>query len=67
MPHVHSAAAGHRKRLVAVFCLTLGIFFFEVIGGYLSNSLALLADAGGIQYVQEQEFPAGYFAFERSL
>lgn len=48
MPHVHSAAAGHRKRLVAVFCLTLGIFFFEVIGGYLSNSLALLADAAHV-------------------
>lgn len=48
MPHVHSAAAGHRKRLVVVFCLTLGIFFFEVIGGLLSNSLALLADAGHV-------------------
>ena len=48
MPHVHSAAAGHRNRLIAVFCLTLGIFFFEVIGGYLSNSLALLADAGHV-------------------
>ena len=48
MPHVHSAAAGHRQRLVAVFCLTLGIFFFEVVGGLLSNSLALLADAGHV-------------------
>lgn len=48
MPHVHSAAAGHRQRLVAVFCITLGIFFFEVIGGLLSNSLALLADAGHV-------------------
>ena len=48
MPHVHSAAAGHRKRLAVVFCLTLGIFFFEVIGGVLSNSLALLADAAHV-------------------
>ena len=48
MPHVHSAAAGHRKRLIAVFGLTLSIFFFEVVGGLLSNSLALLADAGHV-------------------
>jgi cobalt-zinc-cadmium efflux system protein len=46
MPYVHSAAAGHRKRLIAVFGLTLSIFVFEVVGGLLSNSLALLADAG---------------------
>jgi len=46
MPHAHSAAAGHRKRLIAVFGLTLSIFVFEVVGGLLSNSLALLADAG---------------------
>lgn len=48
MPHVHSAAAGHRKRLIAVFGLTLSIFVFEVVGGLLSNSLALLADAGHV-------------------
>lgn len=46
MPHVHSAAAGHRKRLVAVFGLTLAILVVEVVGGVASNSLALLADAG---------------------
>lgn len=46
MPHTHSAAAGHRKRLIAVFGLTLSIFLVEVIGGLVSNSLALLADAG---------------------
>ena len=48
MPHVHSAATSHRKRLIAVFGLTLSIFVFEVIGGLLSNSLALLADAGHV-------------------
>ena len=48
MPHVHSAAAGHRKRLIAVFALTLSIFVFEVVGGLVSNSLALLADAGHV-------------------
>ena len=48
MPHVHSAAASHRKRLIGVFGLTLSIFFVEVVGGLLSNSLALLADAGHV-------------------
>jgi cobalt-zinc-cadmium efflux system protein len=46
MPHGHSAAAAHRSRLMAVFGLTLTIFVGEVVGGLLSNSLALLADAG---------------------
>jgi cobalt-zinc-cadmium efflux system protein len=46
MPHVHSAAAARRNRLIAVFGLTLTIFVVEVVGGLLSNSLALLADAG---------------------
>lgn len=48
MPHVHSAAAVHRKRLTAVFGVTLAVFVVEVIGGLLSNSLALLADAGHV-------------------
>ena len=46
MPHVHSAAAALRRRLLAVFGLTLAIFVVEAIGGFASNSLALLADAG---------------------
>ena len=48
MPHAHSASARHRDRLVAVFGLTLAIFVVEVAGGLLSNSLALLADAGHV-------------------
>jgi cobalt-zinc-cadmium efflux system protein len=48
MPHARSAAAGHRSRLITVFGLTLGIFVFEVIGGLMSNSLALLADAAHV-------------------
>jgi cobalt-zinc-cadmium efflux system protein len=48
MPHVHSAAAAHRSRLIAVFALTFSIFLIEVVGGVLSNSLALLADAGHV-------------------
>ncbi len=46
MPHIHSAAAANRDRLLAVFGLTLAIFAVEAIGGFVSNSLALLADAG---------------------
>jgi cobalt-zinc-cadmium efflux system protein len=46
MPHVHSAAAANRGRLLTVFGLTLAIFAVEAIGGFASNSLALLADAG---------------------
>jgi cobalt-zinc-cadmium efflux system protein len=46
MPHVHSAAAANRGRLLAVFELTLAIFAVEAIGGVAANSLALLADAG---------------------
>ena len=48
MPRVHSAAASHRNRLIGVFGLTLAIFVIEVTGGLLSNSLALLADAGHV-------------------
>ena len=46
MPHTRSAAAGHRNRLVGVFGLTFAVFVIEIVGGLISNSLALLADAG---------------------
>ncbi len=47
MPHAHGTAAGaNRGRLVAVFALTLVVFLIELVGGLVSNSLALLADAG---------------------
>ncbi len=48
MPHLHSAAAANRERLLAVFGLTLVIFAIEAIGGVAANSLALLADAGHV-------------------
>ncbi len=48
MPHARSTAAAHRSRLVGVFGLTLAIFVIEVVGSVLSNSLALLADAGHV-------------------
>jgi cobalt-zinc-cadmium efflux system protein len=46
MSHPHSAAAADRRRLLAVFGLTLAIFAVEAIGGVAANSLALFADAG---------------------
>ena len=53
MGHDHAHAHGtltatgrHRKRLVLVMVITLAVFVAEVVGGVLSGSLALLADAG---------------------
>ena len=43
---VHSAAARHRRPLVITLILTSGFLLAEVIGGVLTGSLALLADAG---------------------
>ncbi len=36
------------KRLIVTFSITVGIFVAEVLGGILSNSLALLSDAGHV-------------------
>ncbi|MCZ6805845.1 MAG: cation diffusion facilitator family transporter, partial [Deltaproteobacteria bacterium] len=52
MGHSHSHGgptehtAGNRKRLKTALILTAIYMVAEVVGGYLSNSLALLADAG---------------------
>ncbi len=47
--HGHQHGAGlidHRGRLMAVLAITLGVLVIEVVGAFLSGSLALLADAG---------------------
>ena len=48
--HVHAhagATGGHReRRLLVAFALTAFTLLFEAVGGWLSGSLALLADAG---------------------
>jgi len=44
--HSHAHGAGNRKALWSVLILTAGYLVAEVIGGILSGSLALLADAG---------------------
>ncbi len=41
-----TSAARHRWRLVAVIAITATVFVGQVIGGLVSGSLALLADAG---------------------
>lgn len=45
--HAHRTATGrHRGRLVVVLVITLGVVGVQVVGGLVSGSLALLADAG---------------------
>lgn len=44
--HRHSAAGASRGRLLVVLALVVGFLVVEVIGSLLTNSLALLADAG---------------------
>ncbi len=49
--HSHShgattATGAHRRRLVIVLAITLGVMALEVVGALVSGSLALLADAG---------------------
>ena len=44
--HHEHAAAGNRRRLLVVLLLNLGYLIAEVIGGVVTNSLALLSDAG---------------------
>jgi cobalt-zinc-cadmium efflux system protein len=43
--HSHSHGS-NRRRLIAVLALTLAYMLAEAIGGFLTNSLALLSDAG---------------------
>jgi cobalt-zinc-cadmium efflux system protein len=40
-----SVTAQNRRALIITFALTLSYFIIEVVGGFLTNSLALLADA----------------------
>jgi len=45
--HAHGTATGrHRRRLVLVLTMTLSVVGVQVVGGLMSGSLALLADAG---------------------
>ncbi|UZN05214.1 cation diffusion facilitator family transporter [Cellulomonas sp. S1-8] len=44
--HHGTATHRHRRRLVLVLAITLGVVGLQVVGGLVSGSLALLADAG---------------------
>jgi cobalt-zinc-cadmium efflux system protein len=44
--HRHARASSNRQRLVIVLTLTVVYMLAEAVGGYLTNSLALLSDAG---------------------
>lgn len=44
--HAHAAGSGGRRDLLIALAITLLMMVAEVIGGLLSNSLALLSDAG---------------------
>ena len=44
--HSHHNHGSNRRRLIAVLLLTLAYMLAEAIGGFLTNSLALLSDAG---------------------
>ncbi|MDR4508549.1 MAG: cation diffusion facilitator family transporter [Candidatus Brocadiaceae bacterium] len=44
--HKHGFRAQERKRLILTSAITGSIFIIEVIGGLLTNSLALMSDAG---------------------
>lgn len=44
--HVHTAAGKNKRRLAIVLSLTTVYLIAEVVGGLLTHSLALLADAG---------------------
>jgi cobalt-zinc-cadmium efflux system protein len=44
--HAHGTGSGHRGRLAFVLALTVGVLVLQVVVGFLTGSLALLADAG---------------------
>ena len=44
--HTHSAAGKNKRRLTIVLALTSTYLIAEIVGGLLTQSLALLADAG---------------------
>jgi len=44
--HGHAQAGDNQRRMLIALCLTGGFMVVEAVGGWLSGSLALLADAG---------------------
>jgi cobalt-zinc-cadmium efflux system protein len=46
--HAHSAAYAHRSRLVGAVALSAAVLVVELVAGIVSNSVALIADAGHV-------------------
>jgi cobalt-zinc-cadmium efflux system protein len=46
--HAHGHGADDRRRLVVVLVITSGVLLAELVGGLVTGSLALLADAGHV-------------------
>ena len=61
---VGTAAGKHRKRLVAVLGINAGVLVLQVIGGLVSGSLALLADAG---HMLTDAIAIGFTFLDRAL
>ena len=74
-----SAASAGKRRITAVFAITTGYMVAEVVGGLLTGSLALLADAGhmltdvaglglallGIRYAERPPTPDRTYGYYR--
>jgi cobalt-zinc-cadmium efflux system protein len=49
MGRAHTTAGGaHRKRLILALTIALGVLVIQLVGAWISGSLALLADAGHV-------------------
>ena len=49
MGHAHATAGGvHRRRLLFALLIALGVLVAQLVGAWISGSLALLADAGHV-------------------
>lgn len=44
--HARDLRAANKKRVAVVFFITIGFMLVEAVGGWMTNSLALLSDAG---------------------
>ncbi|MGH3066635.1 MAG: cation diffusion facilitator family transporter, partial [Gaiellaceae bacterium] len=45
LEHDHGARSGHRRALASALALTASFTVVEIVGGFLTGSLAVLADA----------------------
>lgn len=60
--HIPKVTPDNERRVLLAFFITFGFMLVEVVGGYLSGSLALLADAGHM-LTDAAALALSYFAF----